>query len=106
MCIGGDSRDSLLRNLLSARDLDASKVFAPQLLFGPSGARVVSEEPVLMDVNRDGVGDAAFVFNTQDTGIACGDTEAELSGYIQNMGRFEVSGLIMTDECEADTCHP
>ena len=65
--------------VLGSVDFDATQVDFSEVAFGPGAAPPVHDGHV-EDVNGDGFVDMVFHFNTQDTGIACGDTEATLSG--------------------------
>lgn len=64
--------------ILTTPDFDASTVDAATVGFGPDGAVAVSS--ALEDVDGDGDIDMILHFNTQDTGITAGDTQAELVG--------------------------
>ena len=48
--------------------------------FGPEGATEAHGKGYIEDVNGDGKPDLVLHFRTQETGIACGDTEAVLTG--------------------------
>ena len=64
--------------ILTTDNFDASTADTDSIQFGPGAA-----EPVmfrLVDVDDDGDWDLTLKFNTQDTGIVCGDTEATLAG--------------------------
>ena len=65
--------------VLGSIDFDAMQVDFSMVTFGPGVASPVHDGHV-EDVNGDGFVDMVFHFNTQDTGIACGDTEATLTG--------------------------
>ena len=60
----------------------------------------------LEDVNRDRHVDLKLHFNTQDTGIACGDTEAVLAGqrvdgmWFEGTDAFETVGCGTPDKKE------
>jgi hypothetical protein len=64
--------------ILTTDDFDASTVDASTVQFGPNGATPVKYQ--LKDVDGDGDWDLALKFKTQDTRIACGDTEVTLTG--------------------------
>ena len=66
--------------ILSDAGFDASTVDTSTVAFGPSGAGVVHVGGHIDDVNRDGFNDLLLHFKTAETGIACGDTSASLSG--------------------------
>ena len=65
--------------VLGSIDFDATQIDFSTVTFGPDGATPAHDGHV-KDVNRDGFPDMVFHFKTQETGIACGDTEATLNG--------------------------
>lgn len=64
--------------LLSTPTFDATTVDPNSVKFGPNGASPVHTS--IEDVNGDGIPDLMFQFNTAQTGIAAGDTQACLTG--------------------------
>lgn len=84
--------------ILTTEDFDASTVDASTVQFGPSGATPVRYR--LDDVDDDGDWDVMLKFNTQETGIACGDTEATLMG--QTFGGIQITSMdsVKTVGCE------
>ena len=66
----------------------------------------IAVNPLYGDYNDDANTDAAFVFQTQDAGIICDDTEVSLSGQTFSGAAFEGIDLIVTTECESTGCHP
>ena len=66
--------------ILSEADFDASSVDPATVEFGPNGAGVAHAGGHIDDINRDGFNDLLLHFATSDTGIACGDTSASLTG--------------------------
>lgn len=52
------------------------------------------------DVNKDGLGDLLLQFNVRDTGISCGETEAELAAETFAAGHFSEADLIRTVGCD------
>lgn len=76
--INPDSKGIIPVAILTTADFDASTVDPDTVRFGPSGAWAV--QWALEDVDSDGDDDMILDFLTQDTGIAAGDTEADLAG--------------------------
>jgi hypothetical protein len=75
--------------ILGSDTLDASTVNVTTLAFGPDGASPAHDLTVpethyehLQDVNLDGFTDLVSHYQCIDTGIAAGDTEACLSGFL------------------------
>jgi hypothetical protein len=65
--------------VISGDDLDATQLDPSTVRFGPNQAAPANGMHV-EDVNLDGLDDARFHFPTPATGLACGDTEATLTG--------------------------
>ena len=67
--------------------------------FGPDGATESHGRAHIKDVDDDGDMDMVLHFNTQDTGIQCGDTEATLTG--MTFGGEPITGTdtIVTVNC-------
>jgi hypothetical protein len=78
---------------------DASQIDPATVAFGPNGAPAAHNGHV-EDVNDDGFSDMVVHFKTGDTGIACGDTEATLTG--QTFGGVDITGTdsVKTTGCE------
>ncbi len=68
------------------------------LKFGP-GQASISGNPHARDVNGDGDEDLVVKFLTHETGIACGDTEASLSGHTVDFEAISGSDAINTFNC-------
>jgi hypothetical protein len=83
-----------------ARDIDAAS-----LRLGYGEAPIVSG-PHQTDLDADGDQDVYFVFQTQSTGIACGDTEITLIG--ETTGAEPLNGVdfVKTPDCPTGGCHP
>lgn len=90
--------------VLGSIDFDATQVVFSTVKFGPDGASTVHDGHV-EDVNDDGFPDMVFHFKTQETGIACGDTDATLLGEIFGGGGTEFMGIdaVKTVGCKLDT---
>ena len=84
--------------VLGSVNFDATQVDFTTVVFGPSGASPAHQGHV-EDVNNDGFADMTFHFRSRDTGIACGDTEATLTG--QTFGGDEITGTdsVLTASC-------
>ena len=87
--INPGSKGKLTIAILTTEDFDASTVDASTVRFGPGAAVPVNYR--LEDVDDDGDWDLALKFNTQETGIACGDTEASLTG--QTIDGVQITGV-------------
>ena len=73
------SNDVIPVAVLGSMNFDATQVDFSMAEFGPGRASPIHGGHV-EDVNNDGLFDMVLHFNTQDTGIACEDTQATLSG--------------------------
>ncbi len=72
------SRGYIWVAVLSDSEFDPLQVDISTVRFGPEGA--TANRHRVRDVNRDGLADLLLRFKIRDTGIACGDTEATLTG--------------------------
>jgi len=77
--------------------LDVTQVRVASVLFGPGNAR--SRASMIYDFDSDGTRDIAFLFAIPDTGIACGDTEAVLSGMTYGDVQFIGVDMLQTTGC-------
>jgi len=85
--------------VLTDPDFDAATVDVSTVVFGLAGAQPVHNGHI-EDVDGDGDDDLMLHFNTQDTGIQCGDTEATLSGKTIGGEAIEGSDSINTVGCK------
>ena len=85
--------------VLGSVNFDATQVDFSTAEFGPGKASSVRDGHV-EDVNNDGFLDMVFHFNTQDTGIFCGDTEARLSGETFGGEAFTGTNLVEAAGCK------
>jgi hypothetical protein len=76
----------------------SSQVDIPTVEFGPDGAKAIRHK--VKDINRDGLGDLLLRFKIPTTGIACGDTEATLTGETFDGLSFSGTDLIKTVGCK------
>ena len=74
------SRGSIPVAILTTNTLDATTVDPTTVRFGRTGTEAAPVQFALEDVDGDGDTDMILHFNTQDTGIVCGDTSASLTG--------------------------
>jgi hypothetical protein len=77
--------------ILTTDTFDATTVDPTTVLFGPTGTEAAPMHSALEDVDGDGDSDLILHFNTQQTGIQCGDTSATLTG--KTLGGQEVEGV-------------
>ncbi len=93
------SKDVIAVAVLGSVNFDATQVDFSTVQFGPGQASPVHDGHV-EDVNDDDFFDLVFHFNTQDTGIACGDTEARLSGKTFGAEAFTGTNSVKTAGCK------
>ena len=85
--------------ILTTDSFDATTVDSTTILFGATGAEAAPVRSALEDVDGDGDTDMILHFNTQETGIACGDTSASLTGETSSGQTIEGSDSIKTAGC-------
>jgi hypothetical protein len=85
--------------ILTTDTFDATTVDPLTLLFAPNNAVEAHGQGHVEDADGDGDLDLMLHFNTQDTGIACGDTEASLSGATFDGTLITGSDSIVTVGC-------
>jgi streptogramin lyase len=77
--------------VLSTDSLDATTIIPSTIRFGKSGTEATPVSSKIKDYNKDGKNDILLQFNIQDTHIACGDTQALLTG--QTTNGFYLQGI-------------
>ena len=84
--------------ILTTGSFDATTVNATTVTFGPNLAPAVKSS--IQDVNGDGIPDMVLQFTTQNTGIACGQTSATLTGLTNAGVPIQGSDSIKTVPCK------
>lgn len=79
---------------------DATTVDPATVLFGATGTEAAPVQYALKDADRDGDTDLILHFNTQNTGIGCGDNFATLSGETSDGKEFTGTDSIRTVGCK------
>ncbi len=86
--------------ILTTGTFDASTVDTNTVRFGRTGTEAAAVHSALEDVDGDGDIDLILQFNTQDTGIVCGDTSASPTGQTFGGQAIEGSDSIRTVPCK------
>lgn len=86
--------------ILTTDSFDATTVDPATVLFGPGGTEAAPLHAALADVDGDGDTDMILHFDTQSTGIECGDTSGSLTGQTFDGEMIEGSDSISTVPCE------
>jgi serine protease len=86
-------------------DFDATDIDPTSLRFGPAAA-LNKAVPLVLDVDGDTDIDTVFGFGSFDTGIACGDTDATLTGATYSGVPLTGSDAFITTNCGGVSCHP
>ena len=84
--------------LFASDDFEVSGVDPATVRFGPAGAHPVRVHR--KDFDRDGRLDVAFHFVAKESGIACGDSTAALTGSTKEGARFRGMDAIVTVGCD------
>jgi hypothetical protein len=93
-----NSKDVIAVAVLGSMNFDATQVDFSTAQFGPDKASPVHDGHV-EDVNDDDFFDMVLHFNTQDTGIDCGYSEARLSGETFGGEAFTGTNSVKTAGC-------
>ncbi|MDO8707085.1 SBBP repeat-containing protein [Pseudomonas sp.] len=86
--------------IISTDVFNADKIDPLSVTFGSRRAQEIHGKGHLEDVNNDGILDLVFHFNTEDTGIQCGDTSATLVGQTYDKQTIAGSDSIVTVGCK------
>ncbi len=95
------SKEDISVAVLSTTNFDARDVNPSTVVFGPEQAAISSSQAWRdVDVNGDGERDRIFFFRISETGIACGDKRAALTG--ETFEGYPISGSdwVMTANCD------
>jgi hypothetical protein len=96
------SRGLLPVAVLTSGDFDALLVDPATVRFGPANAIDTHGRAHVKDIDNDGDMDLVFHFETRETGISCGDTEATLTGQTWDGTLFSGTDSVNTIGCKAD----
>jgi hypothetical protein len=83
--------------LFSNEHFDATQ--ATNLAFGPAGVGIVHNAAHVSDIDGDGLDDLTMHFKQKDSGVACGDTSASLTGDTGGGDPFATSAPINVVGC-------
>jgi hypothetical protein len=86
--------------ILTTDTFDAATVDPTTIRFGRTGTEAAPVHSALEDVDGDGDADLILHFNTQATGIQCGDISASLTGETFGGQAIVGSDSIKTVGCE------
>lgn len=86
--------------ILSTNTFDATTIDPLSVQFGPDGAMEAHGMGHIEDVDDDGHDDLVLHFRTQETGIACGDTSASLTGETFDGRHIQGADSIQTVGCK------
>lgn len=86
--------------ILTTDAFDAATVAPATVTFGKTGTEAAPWKYALEDVNGDGRLDLMLHFETQKTGLACGDTKALLKGKTQSGRAIKGEDSIQTVGCK------
>jgi hypothetical protein len=100
--LGPYSKRAIRVAILSTEIFDASTVDPISVRFGRHGAEDIDGHGRLVDVNGDGTPDLVLRFMIRQTGIACGDRSASLTGTTFSGQAIEGADAVRTVGCKAD----
>jgi hypothetical protein len=86
--------------ILGTPTFDATTADPASVRFGPAAAPAQNGTGHVEDVNGDGLNDLVLQFDTQATGIACGDTSAGLTGGTSSGVAIQGSDSVITVACK------
>ncbi len=86
--------------ILTTDTFDATTVDPTTVFFGATGTEAASGHTALADVDLDGDTDLILHFNTQATGIQCGDRSASLTGKTLSGEMIQGSDSVNTVGCK------
>lgn len=86
--------------ILTTSTFNATLVDPLSVRFGPGGATEIHNTGHIEDVNGDGKNDLVLHFDTQSSGIHCGDTSASLTGQTFGGQAIKGSDSIVTVGCK------
>jgi hypothetical protein len=86
--------------ILRTDAFDTTTVDSLSVKFGPNGATESHSKRHIEDVDVDGDDDLVLHFNTQETGIQCGDTSTSLTGTSCDGQSSQGSDFIQTVGCQ------
>jgi len=96
--ISANNTDVISLAVLGSLKFDATQVDFSTAEYGPGKASPIHDGHV-EDVNNDDIFDMLFHFNTQDTGIACQDTNATLLGETFGGEKFSATDSVKFAGC-------
>jgi len=82
-------------------DFDVQQIDPASLRLGLGEAPNVAVAPLYGDYDQDGNTDAAFAFNSRESGILCGDAEVSLQGKNLDGNQFTGTAAVVTPDCLA-----
>ncbi len=93
------SRGTIPVALLSTDEFTATQIDLQSVRFGAKGSEAAPRRAIEEDVDGDGLTDLLLFFETQETGIRCGDNSATLTGKTLDGQSISGSDAIRTVGC-------